>query len=101
LGLAAVHARSGDTATARQIIDSVSVNSSIGSTNPSALAAAYCYLGDAEHAMQWLARAAEVREGGFAEAQVNPDFLPLANDVRFANLLARFSMRPLQTELAR
>jgi tetratricopeptide (TPR) repeat protein len=98
LGLAAVHARSGDIASAKSVIESVRVNSSIGATNPSALAAAYCYVGDLEAALDWLNRAASAREGGFAELQVNPDYRPLARDARFINLLSKFNMRPLQYE---
>jgi Tfp pilus assembly protein PilF len=100
LGLAAVHARAGDSVSARQIIESVQENSNIASTNPSSLAAAYCYLADADAAMTWLNRAASAREGGFAEIQVNPDFRPIANDPRFATLLAQFQMKPLQLQPA-
>jgi lipoprotein NlpI len=100
LGLATVHARSGDVQAATQIIESVRVNSAIGNTNPSALAAAYCYVDDTDAAMSWLEKSAQAREGGFAEVQVNPDFRPLAQDARFANLLSKFGMRPLQTQTA-
>jgi tetratricopeptide (TPR) repeat protein len=98
LGLAAVHARNGDAVSAKQIIHSVQENSNLAKTNPSALAAAHCYAGDFEAALRWLNRSASAREGGFAEVQVNPDFRPIANDPRFANLLAKFQMKPLQMQ---
>jgi len=96
LALAILTAREGDKRQARKIVNSVRAVSAIEKTNPSALAAVYAQLGEADEAMKWLTLAADSHEGGFAEAQVDPLLAPLLAVEAFRQLLARFGLQPKQ-----
>ncbi len=96
LSLAVVTAREGDKRQARKIVNAVRASSDIEKTNPSALAGAYAQLGELEDAMNWLTRAVDAHEGGFAEVQVDPLLLPLVGIEAFHSLLARFGLTSRQ-----
>jgi tetratricopeptide (TPR) repeat protein len=68
--------------------------SQLAQTNPTSYAYAYAQLGDAASAMAMMQRAADSREGGFAESQVNPSLAPLKDNDAFIALLARYKLRP-------
>ena len=100
LELAILNAREGDLRQAKKIVTSVRVGGEIERTNPSSLAAVYAQLGELEEAMKWLTLAAESHEGGFAEAQVNPQLAPLLAVDGFHALLARYGLVAKQTLMA-
>ncbi len=92
LALAVLTAREGDKRQARKIVNSVRASGDIEKTNPSSLAAVYAQLGEPEEAMRWLTLAADLHEGGFAEAQVDPLLSPLLGSDAFHALLARYGL---------
>ena len=89
LALANLNARDGDKRQARKIVNAVRASSDVEKTNPSVLAGSYAQLGELEEAMQWLTRAADSHEGGFAEVQVDPLLAPLVGVAGFQALLSR------------
>ena len=92
LALANLNARDGDKRQARKIVNAVRASSDVEKTNPSVLAGSYAQLGELEDAMQWLTRAADSREGGFAEVQVDPLLAPLLGVAAFHALLSRYGL---------
>lgn len=63
-----------------------------GQTNPCAVAALYCYLGDRDHAMEWLEKAYTKRYQAILYVKSDPDYTILRGDPRFQDLLRRIGI---------
>jgi Flp pilus assembly protein TadD len=95
IGLAIATARRGDRSQAARIVRDIATHSDIEATNPSSLACAWCQIDERAKALRLLQHAAEIREGGFAEVQVQPLYEPLHRENAFVALLAKHRLRPL------
>ncbi len=63
-----------------------------GQINPCAIATIYCYLGDRDHAMEWLEKAYAKHYQAILYIKADPDFAILRGDPRFDNLLRRIGI---------
>jgi TolB-like protein/thioredoxin-like negative regulator of GroEL len=94
--LARTYAASGRVRDARRLMTSLMNASRTKGPPLAAQYPAYMYaaLGDADHAFEWLNKAADDREPSVLWAKVDPRLDPLRSDPRFDALLARLAPRP-------
>ena len=88
--LRAAYARGGAEAFWRADIERM--RDGYGQINPCAVAGIYCYLGDRDHAMEWLEKAYAKHYQSVLYIKADPDYAILHGDPRFEDLLRRIGI---------
>jgi len=92
-GLAITHARMGNTAEAREILNEFLKRSERQYVSPDEIALIYASLGDKDQAFAWLDRAYEARSAFLITGILgSPNYDPLRSDPRFDALLRRIGL---------
>ncbi len=89
--LAAAFAENGQRAEALETLDAINETAATRYVSPYMLAIVYCSLGEREQAFELLEKALDERDVWVVWLYADPQFDPLRNDARFANLLRRMN----------
>jgi cytochrome c-type biogenesis protein CcmH/NrfG len=89
-------ARAGRQREARMILDGLQKMSAPRPPAPIRVALVHIALGETDRAFAWLEKAIEARDWQMAMLNVEPAFDPLRSDRRFAALVERVGLPPLQ-----
>jgi serine/threonine-protein kinase len=91
--LAEAYAQNGDPAKARQVLEELVSMADQGAPTPVALAVAAAAVDEMELALDWLHRAAEMRDIFVAYVSILPSLKPLHEHPRYHHLLARMKLK--------
>jgi len=92
--LAHAHARAGNTAEARIILNEMTKNTETRALAAPLIAQIYLGLGERDQAMEWLMRGVEERSFWITMLKVDPIYDDLRKDQRFRDLLKRIALEP-------
>jgi tetratricopeptide (TPR) repeat protein len=93
-GLGIVHARAGDHAKAKKVINELLAESKEKYVSPMDIALIYSAMNDRDNAFEWLEKAYQERTPWMFELKVTPEFAPIRDDARFDDLLKRIGLIP-------
>jgi DNA-binding winged helix-turn-helix (wHTH) protein/TolB-like protein/Flp pilus assembly protein TadD len=87
-----VHARAGRKADAQKVIDELIADSAQHYVSPLDIALVYSVMNDHDRAFDWLNKALAERTPWLIELNVNPDWQPIRDDARFAEILGKLNL---------
>jgi tetratricopeptide (TPR) repeat protein len=95
VALAQCHAAAGNRETALSLIENLDPNTFPGGNLFRGIALVYAGLGETDLAFTWLERALEKRGEALLSSKTDPKLDPLRGDPRFAELLKKIGLPPL------